>query len=138
MFFFIDVAENVTKEQMEWAFKACQRCLIYLGDIGKKHFFLLFCYNLFSHYSQCVLLCYSIWNTNSTAEVEKPLPQLKSEFHLECAFQLWSPLTIIVIEMVEDNFNDFNLLLFQHDINWIFLLSLILDTLKDIITLQSC
>ena len=39
MFFFIDVAENVTKEQMEWAFKACQRCLIYLGDIGKKHFF---------------------------------------------------------------------------------------------------
>ena len=35
-YFFADTAENVTKEQMEWAFKACQRCLIYLGDIGKK------------------------------------------------------------------------------------------------------
>lgn len=30
-----DVNYNVTKEQMEWAFKACQRCLIYLGDIAR-------------------------------------------------------------------------------------------------------
>uniref|UniRef100_A0A7M5WZX7 Protein SMG5 n=2 Tax=Clytia hemisphaerica TaxID=252671 RepID=A0A7M5WZX7_9CNID len=30
-----DIHQKVTKDQMEWAFKACQRCLIYLGDIAR-------------------------------------------------------------------------------------------------------
>jgi protein SMG5 len=30
-----DLGVDVTQEQKDWAFKACQRCLIYLGDIAR-------------------------------------------------------------------------------------------------------
>lgn len=30
-----EIGDNITKEQTDWAFKACQRCLIYLGDIAR-------------------------------------------------------------------------------------------------------
>jgi len=31
----VDTLPGVTKEQSDWAYKACQRCLIYLGDIAR-------------------------------------------------------------------------------------------------------
>ena len=29
-----DLLENANKENTEWAVKSCQRCLLYLGDLG--------------------------------------------------------------------------------------------------------
>jgi len=49
----------VTKEQMEWAFKACQRCLIYLGDIGELKMIIFLINYLIIKYYFCSARCAS-------------------------------------------------------------------------------